>query len=77
MIKKHKGFILINLCTSLVFVLLMIYYFLKNNEVDDLYKKTEKQIEDLVEIKTKLFLENSLETDLTLATTGQQVHGCA
>ena len=73
MIKKHKGFLLVNLCALLVFVLSLIYYFIRENELENLYEKTEKQLEDLVEIKTKLFLENSLEGDLALATSENKI----
>jgi len=73
MLKKHKGFLLVNLCALLVFVLSLIYYFIRENELENLYEKTEKQLEDLVEIKTKLFLENSLEGDLALATSENKI----
>ena len=73
MIKKHKGFLLVNLCALLAFVLSLIYYYIRENELENLYEKTEKQLEDLVEIKTKLFLENSLEGDLALATSENKI----
>ena len=41
--------------------------------MENLYDQTENQVEDLVEIKTKLFLENSLESDLGLATTENKI----
>ena len=70
---SHKGFLLVNLFALLILILLVIYFFTLKGEVENLYDKTEKQIEDLVEIKTKLFLENSLESDLTLATTENKI----
>lgn len=73
MIKKHKGFLLVNLCALLVFVLFVLYYFILENELENLYAQTEKQLEDIVEIKTKLFLENSLEDDLALATSENKI----
>jgi len=69
----HKGFLLVNLFALLILVLFVLYYFTLKSEVEKLYDQTEKQIEDLVEIKTKLFLENSLEADLTLATTENKI----
>ena len=70
---SHKGFLLVNLFALLILILLVIYVFTLKGKVENLYDQTEKQVEDLVEIKTKLFLENSLESDLTLATTENKI----
>lgn len=70
---SHKGFLLVNLFALLILILLVIYFFTLKGKVENLYDQTEKQEEELVEIKTKLFLENSLESDLTLATTENKI----
>ncbi len=67
MIQKHKWFLLVNLCALIALVILVLYYFILKNDLDHLYKNSEKQTEELIEIKTKLFIENSLEADLDLA----------
>lgn len=69
----HKGFLLVNLFALLILILFTIYLFTLKSEVENLYDQTERQKEDLVEIKTKLFLENSLEGDLTLATSENKI----
>jgi hypothetical protein len=73
MMIKHRGFLLINLCALLALVILVIYYFFLRKDLENLYDQTEKQTEDLVEIKNKLFLENSLEGDLDLATSETKI----
>jgi len=73
MMKTNKGFLFINLSAILALVVLVIYYFFLKNELDNLHKQTDKQIEELVEIKNKLFLENSLEGDLDLATSENKI----
>jgi hypothetical protein len=73
MIKTHKGFLLLNLGSLLALVFLAIYYFIIKNEIGDLYKQIEKQTESLAEIKSKLFLDNSLESDLGLANTENKI----
>ena len=73
MIKKHKGFLLVNLCALITLVIFVLYFFKLKNELEDLYKNSEKQSEELIEIETKLFIENSLEADLGLAITENKI----
>jgi hypothetical protein len=67
MIKKNKGFLLLNIIALLVLVILLIYLFLVSKDLESMSKDFKELTADLSEVKTELFLENSLEDDLNLA----------
>ena len=61
MIKKNKGFLLLNISALLVLAVLLVYLYLVSKDLESMNKEFKELTTDLIDVKTELFLENSLE----------------
>lgn len=67
MIKKHIKFFLLNLSAIFGLIILLMYFFVLCGEMETLKMEFDELSEESINTQNGLFLENSLEDDLSLA----------
>jgi hypothetical protein len=69
MITKHRKFFLFTFSAILGLVILWVYFFALSGELENLKQEFDELSDDSINVQNGLFLDNSLEGDLSLALT--------